>query len=1448
MKSFLSLLLCGLTCILSAYDFPVPPKFLSDLGGAQAIRRTFSNAAKAVKSGDDGSFAFTYNTKDNKYAGISIILKQPLTIKPGEALLFDVRSTQAPGGIYCRLYQQGSRKPVWGFSNWKRVAGKEWITLTAQQGGSPDLLWEDKGVDLTAKPEKIARIEIIIGDHTKETADFSVELRNFRIGKATPKVTELARPATLSRQTDLTGKVTILHPATPAGEAAAKTVAAALPHAAVRPGTAADRITGGGHYILLGHVFNNPAMLPLYARYQCPADESFPGKGNYFISNISEAYRTGQDVIAVGASDDQGLNIGAAELAKAIRDGKNILDAAFFATNRAIPPLPANHIENGLKTAQHRLDNGTHTSLGGHLSVIGQSYVQNHRAADAKLYVEVCRLYDKSAVPDARKFGGAWGFDSDFPSFQALNCWDIVEHDPSLTDEDRLAVTRCLARWLTEAIVYEATSGLYATGSVHNHLTFCTQGTLAGALYFGKYFPELREPAHWMQIVRHNFARQSTSMKAIDDCNGYQWLVWEHLMNFSNAMPDDTFISSGTGTKVLRSMLLTMDNYGLQVPYGDTGSWKCWLSEIPVLQRYVAAIDDPLAKYILARKRAWGIRKAPNDYYCELPEQLPEPAGFFGVQKLELEPKFYASMNEPNGLPLEKCFDKISFRDSFAPADLYLLIDGINNGNHRHADGNSVLRHTQYDRIWLADNDYFKSQQKFHNTLLITGNGAAGAMKPYIELLGYGNDKNTGWYAGRSADLAGTDWVRYIVWLKAEQAYAVLDVVRANEPLQLQLKQRWHSLGTVTPTADGAIFEQNGPAMRFQGFATNSYRLADDRELGTNWAGYPHARTVVRVLDQIDDLQIKQGDVARIGGVWHGAADGKIAPWRVESTDQGMIIDTGKNCYTIAGDTDGNLKIATTASAGPVAEPVAGQTAKNTADGSPMEPLWTARQAGQSTTCWYTDPQYRKQFKPVLTGTEPAGPNLLIPETVNKAASLLDGSWVTSDDSCMLGPDQIGDWTITFNQPLNLTCLQLLSWWAHTSTRQSQHLIQTITVYVDGKKVAEKDLRREQLPNFVAPIAFRLDFPAVKGTAVRVVITPRPGSRLYPSELRVGGIAPETLVPATLPCTAAADFAGDLLVAGGEGVDTVLSCYSPDGKLRWQKQVPDNGTINDIATGDIDGDGKPEIALAGQGARLTVLNNDGTYRWHRQMEFYRVPPLVTLTRIADINGDGKPEILAGCDNWRTYAFTADGKLLWHYEVVHPTRALMPADINDDGKMEILCGTKYYSMSVLDHEGNRLWYANFGPGCRGVDAIRHADGKKRVVATSDDGTIRFFTNTGKSIAVFNTGDEVRNLAVTPGKGVQTAWAGSFNGLVYHFDADGKLLQYRNAGSAVTALAALPDGGAVAGTVQGAVIRFAADGSILSRTQLNGQITEIVRTGDRFAAVSAKGDVAIFAALP
>ena len=71
-------------------------------------------------------------------------------------------------------------------------------------------------------------------------------------------------------------------------------------------------------------------------------------------------------------------------------------------------------------------------------------------------------------------------------------------------------------------------------------------------------------------------------------------------------------------------------------------------------------------------------------------------------------------------------------------------------------------------------------------------------------------------------------WSRYVVWLKREKAYAVLDRVTVNQDAKLLLKQRWNGLGEITPKADGAAFAQQGPAMRFQGYTANNYNYADD--------------------------------------------------------------------------------------------------------------------------------------------------------------------------------------------------------------------------------------------------------------------------------------------------------------------------------------------------------------------------------------------------------------------------------------------------------------------------------------------------------------------------------------------------------------------------------------------------------------------------------------------
>src|SRR5690606_38719364 len=111
---------------------------------------------------------------------------------------------------------------------------------------------------------------------------------------------------------------------------------------------------------------------------------------------------------------------------------------------------------NGVKAGQDILDTGKHTSIAGLLRTTALHYQLAGNSSDAKLFVALWDLYAKSAVADASKFGGPWGFDSDFPSFEVVCGWDNIEEDPSLSDAERLRVTRQMTRWLREAVVPKA--------------------------------------------------------------------------------------------------------------------------------------------------------------------------------------------------------------------------------------------------------------------------------------------------------------------------------------------------------------------------------------------------------------------------------------------------------------------------------------------------------------------------------------------------------------------------------------------------------------------------------------------------------------------------------------------------------------------------------------------------------------------------------------------------------------------------------------------------------------------------------------------------------------------------------------------------------------------------------------------------------------------------------
>jgi hypothetical protein len=191
-----------------------------------------------------------------------------------------------------------------------------------------------------------------------------------------------------------------------------------------------------------------------------------------------------------------------------------------------------------------------------------------------------------------------------------------------------------------------------------------------------------------------------------------------------------------------------------------------------------------------------------------------------------------------------------------------------------------------------------------------------------------------------------------------------------------------------------------------------------------------------------------------------------------------------------------------------------------------------------------------------------------------------------------------------------------------------------------------------------------------------------------------------------------------------------MMAFSGDGtKVHWSV----NNLGSEPATaaiGDLDGDGRPDVAVAGNGFVGAVRGDTGAVLWTATDAAINAKPVCGGVGIYDLDGNGTPEVVLGnlVFNGKTGALRGKGQYGIGSGYSYGALAAfgVAADVDADGDLEVVVGNALY-----DIDGNTIWYNGLSDGFVAV-ANFDDDPQGEIVVTSAGGTVRLQDDDGSVI--------------------------------------------------------------------------------------------------------------------
>ena len=586
--------------------------------------------------------------------------------------------------------------------------------------------------------------------------------------------------------------------------------------------------------ILLGNLNTNRLLWPLYARYYCATDVTYPGGDGYDLRTLVNPYGAGVNMILAGGSTLRGVQRAVERLITFVeQEGQKGELTLPFLLEVELEPSLARQLAEWPDT---RLGIPVPQAGAELLTAIGNYAILYAWTGDER-YARFARDCLREMNARVEHSYGDWHYliERVVRAMIWLTAGGFLDEAEILRTDSLIFGTT----YETQHMWWRKRSGDPPLGHRHQgkgtfmfyqqarYLREQARPNAAARRLCERWLAECREFLDALARARADDQDDDTSL------NNLTTLVWYAL-----GEERYEFFESGNARLCAERAIAVHDNMGAGAGLGGYGEgiagWQyfqeeAWIlvaasalydgdgelksawEQIPHLRnplRYIYWSLSPafmhkfdLGPEVTAKppERLLGLRRLPlSPYQIQIttaPPEHIEPLGHF-VDKPETW--LLQGGLRPNTLPAERTFDKLVLRKGFAPRDPYLLLQGYHQPYRwqgaLHAL-NAIVRFSQGGHIFLIQNS--DRQSYYHKNALLISDGYNDTPLPTLgEWLAVDDFASAALSATRVNDAHHTDWTRYLFWAKpGDGFFVVVDAVETKKEGPYSFTCTWRTPG-----------------------------------------------------------------------------------------------------------------------------------------------------------------------------------------------------------------------------------------------------------------------------------------------------------------------------------------------------------------------------------------------------------------------------------------------------------------------------------------------------------------------------------------------------------------------------------------------------------------------------------------------------------------------------